>query len=438
MKFNYKTFDELQRDIQRLGLSIPFGEDLSCLRTEIKANRGIIPNRLATQPMEGCDGLDDGSPGELTFRRYERFAAGGAGLIWLEAVAVTPLGRSNAHQVMITEENVDRCRELVDRIRTVAQETHGHNPYIVIQLTHSGRFGVNKKIVSHYDVLDKKAGLPADFPVMTDEELDELAELYIKAAHLSYKAGFDCVDVKACHRYLLSELLASHLRDGKYGGSYENRTRFFKDVIGTIKNEVDIDLAVRINAYDAIAYPYGWGTDSEGNPALEEPKRFVQELENLGVGLFNITASTPYLLPHITRPYDQAGKFGYEPPEHQLVGVARLLNLAREIQRHIPDSVVVGTGYSWLRHFAPQVAAGVVEQGWAKVIGFGRTAFAYPDFARDILTKGEMDRSKACITCTKCAELKGAGKITGCVVRDPEIYVTPYRELMAEWAAKES
>lgn len=438
MKFNYNTLEELQKAIKALGVSIPISEDLSCLGTEIKANRGIIPNRLATHPMEGCDGLDDGSPGELTFRRYERFAAGGAGLIWMEAVAVISLGRSNPHQLMITEQNVGRFRGLVNHIRSVAQETHEHNPYIVIQLTHSGRFGVNKQIVSHYDALDKKVGLPEDYPVMTDDELDELAKLYVEAAHLSREAGFDCVDIKGCHRYLLSELLASHLRDGKYGGSYENRTRFFKDVISTIKNEVDIDLSVRINAYDAIAYPYGWGTDSDGNPDLAEPKRFVKELEGLGVGLFNITASTPYLLPHISRPYDQPGKFGYEPPEHQLIGVARLLNLAREIQQHIPNSVVVGTGYSWLRHFAPQVAAGVVEQGWTKVIGFGRTAFAYPDFARDILTKGGMDRSKVCITCTKCAELKGAGKITGCVVRDPEIYAKPYRELLAQWAAADS
>ncbi len=438
MKFKYKTIQELQQDIESLGVSIPISSDLTRLGTEVKVNRGVIPNRLATHPMEGCDGLDDGSPGELTFRRYERFAAGGAGLIWLEAVAVTPLGRSNPHQLMITEANVKSFRKLVEHIRTVVQETHGHNPYIVLQLTHSGRFGVHKQIVSHCDVLDKKVGLPADFPVMTDDDLDELAELYVKAAALGQEAGFDCVDITGCHRYLLSELLASHLRKGKYGGAYENRTRIFKDIITEIKATLDIDLAIRINAYDAIAYPYGWGTDGEGNPDLTEPKRFVAELEQMGVGLFNITASTPYLLPHITRPYDQPGRFGYEPPEHQLVGVARLINLAKEIQMHLPESVVVGTGYSWLRQFAPQVAAGVIEQGWAKVIGFGRTAFAYPDFARDILEKGEMDPAKVCITCTKCAELKGTGKIAGCVVRDPEVYVPPYRELMRQWAAQDS
>lgn len=429
MRFNYKTIEDLRRDLLENDFTLPLSEDLSLLRQELSIGDKVIPNRLATHPMEGCDGLPDGSPGELTYRRYSRFASGGAGLIWFEAVAVNEMGKSNPGQLMITPNNAGQFRDLVETIRQLAKESMGHDPYLVLQLTHSGRFGIHKQIVSHYEVLDKKTGLSPDYPVMTDEELDQLSEDYLQAAKLGALAGFDAVDIKGCHRYLLSELLGAHERTGRYGGSYANRTQFFKNVMKAIKKEADIDLAIRLNVYDAIPYPYGWGTDSRCEPDLTEPVRFVQELESLGVRLFNVTASTPYLTPHISRPYDQPGRFGYLPPERPLKGVVRLLGLAREIQTQIPQSIVVGTGFSWLRHLAPYVGAGMIREGWAKVIGFGRGAFAYPDFARDILKHGKMDRNKTCITCSKCAELKSKGLTSGCVVRDPEIYVPVYRKL---------
>lgn len=429
MRFSYKTLQELEADLQRSGLDLPLSTDLSVLGEAIPVGNKLIPNRLATHPMEGCDGLANGAPGELTYRRYERFAKGGAGLIWLEAVAVNSSGRSNPGQLLLTSENLQKFRQLTDQIRTWSQAANGYAPYLILQLIHSGRFGINKQIVAHSPILDHKVGLEPDFPVMSDVELDNLAQDYLNSARLGAAAGFDAVDVKGCHRYLLSELLGAHERLGRYGGAYENRTRFFKNVLTAIKQEVDIALAIRINAYDAIPYPYGWGSDERGEPDLREPLRFVGELEGLGVQIFNVTASTPYLTPHLSRPYDQPGRFGYVPPERPLVGVTRLLGLARTIQEQVPNSVVVGTGFSWLRHLAPYVGAGMVDRGWITVVGFGRGSFAYPDFARDILLEGEMKRNKVCITCSKCAELKAKALPAGCVIRDPEVYIPIYRDL---------
>ncbi len=434
-RFKYSTLEEMKEDIQHLNVNCPVDEDIEILLEEIKIGDKTIPNRLAIHPMEGADSNSDGSPGELTLRRYRRYAGGGAGLIWFEAIAVSETGRANKSQLYINGNTVDAIKDMVEMVRERAREVMGNDfdPYLVIQLQHSGRFGEHRKILFHHELVDKAAKISKDKPVVTDDELEQLEDDLLTAAKLAHQAGFDAVDVKACHRYLLSENLAAHTREGKYGGEYDNRTRVIKNAVKKISREVDIDLAVRMNVYDAIPYPYGWGTDQEGNEDHTEPERLVRELEQLGVKLINVTAATPYLWPHINRPYDLPGTRGYEPPEHPFVGVERLLRLGRVVQEAASEAIVVGTGFSWLRQFAPHVASGVIKSGWATMVGFGRQAFAYPDFAKDIIEKKSLNPRKVCITCSKCAELKAGKKHSGCVVRDKEIYVPIYRKLLEEY-----
>lgn len=429
MRFSYKTLDELKADLERFDLDLPIAADFSVLQEPVSVGKKTIPNRLGIQPMEGCDALEDGSPGELTFRRYQRFARGGSGLVWFEATAASRAGRGKPSQLYIHENNVENFAKLVDDTRRAGLEANGKAPYLVLQLTHAGRYGDGKVIAVHEPELDRRAGVDPDKPVITDEELQALEDDFVAAARLAQQAGFDAVDIKACHRYLISELLGAHNRSGFYGGGYENRTRWLKNVIAKIKDAgIDIEVTTRLNAYDAIAYPYGWGSDSTGGINLAEPKRLVQELVGLGLNMINITIATPYLTPHLSRPYDQPGRKGYPQPEHPLVGVARILNIVKEMQQTVPDCVIVGTGFSWLRQFAPYVAAGMVNEGWAAICGFGRGGFAYPDFANDIFTAGAMSPRKVCITCSKCSELKGAAWLTGCVVRDAEVYAPIYQE----------
>jgi 2,4-dienoyl-CoA reductase-like NADH-dependent reductase (Old Yellow Enzyme family) len=147
----------------------------------------------------------------------------------------------------------------------------------------------------------------------------------------------------------------------------------------------------------------------------------------MGLALVNVTAGNPYYNPHFGRPYDRPIAGLEVPDEHPLEGVARLAELTRQVQQAMPDLPVVATGYSWLRHLMPFVAAGVVQSGWAVLVGQGRSAFAYPDAARDILRHGRMDPAKTCITCSGCSQIMRDGTMTGCVVRDSAIYAKQYK-----------
>lgn len=267
-KFNLYSVEDLQKAIRDLDLDIFIEEDISCLAEQIEIAGHLIPNRMAIQPMEGCDATADGAPGELTYRRYRRFGAGGAGLLWVEACAVVPQGRANPHQLWIHKGTVDAFARMLEEARTAAADSMGtqHNPFFVLQLTHSGRYSKPRStpspiIAFHDPYLDPTRGIPIDQPVISDDELEALEDAYVEAARLAFLAGFDAVDLKACHRYLVNELLAGHTREGKYGGSYENRTRFLKNIIGKIRNELGKDriITCRLNVHDAHPYPYGWG-----------------------------------------------------------------------------------------------------------------------------------------------------------------------------------
>jgi len=425
-KFNYSSLKELQADLSKFDFELPLTENTEILNNEINIKETIIPNRIAIHPMEGADANDDGTPSELTRRRYKRFANGGAGLIWMEAIAVDDAGRANKSQLYLKEENLAEFKYLIELINKESRV----NPYLVAQLTHSGRFGENNIIAFRDKYLDPVSIAENDFQIITDSELDQLQLDYLKAAELAAEAGFDAVDIKSCHRYLLSSLLAAYDREGKYGGSYQNRTRFLKETIKKVRKNVDIDITVRLNIYDAI--PGGWATDQNGEPDLEETAKLLGELESLGVKMINVTASTPYLKPHVNRPYDMGA---YKPPEPPLKGVQRLLELTKFARDNLNQTLVIGTGFSWLRQYGANAAAGMIEAGWTDLAGFGRQAFAYPNFANDIFEKGKMDKTKVCISCSKCAELKASKKKAGCVIRDQDIYLPIYRELQQEKAA---
>lgn len=434
--FNYDSLEAIQKDMREAGVALSASDQLKILSSPVQVGAFTVPNALAVHPMEGCDGNADGTPGALTIRRYERFAAGGAGLLWFEAVAVTPESRANPRQLWINQDNVDAFKNLFQTIMDKAHQAMGsrHTPLCIMQLTHSGRFSKPGEkpapiIACQNPYLDQRMKLPDDYPVISDGELEKLEDAYVEAAKLAKQAGFHGVDIKGCHRYLISELLSAHLREGKYGGDFEGRTRLIRNIVDRITHELGSDFIVasRLNIYDGIPHPYGWGTDKEDYTKvdLEEPIKLIELLHQKGVRLINVTMGTPYYNPHVNRPYD---KGGYTPEESQLKGVERLLQGAGTIQQAFPDIAVVGTGYSWLRQFAPYFGAGAVESGLAKIIGFGRVAFAYPDFARDILENGGMKKEKCCIACGKCTELMRANSFAGCVVRDAQCYAGLYRE----------
>jgi 2,4-dienoyl-CoA reductase-like NADH-dependent reductase (Old Yellow Enzyme family) len=434
-KFKFSSIADLQTQLNKMGIDLPLAEDTSVLKQPLRIEKNIIPNRMVIHPMEGCDGDNEGRPGELTRRRYRRFATGGAGLLWFEATAVVEEGRANPRQLLIAKKTAKGLTLLLQEALSAAVNKNGSDrkPYTVLQLTHSGRYSrpVSKPqpiISAANPYLDDKN--PAPKIIISDAQLEQLEDRYAEAAVLAAEIGFNAVDIKSCHGYLISELLSAHTREGAYGGSFENRSRFLLNIIDKVRKKLsaEIDVAVRLNAFDGIPHPYGWGVSRQNHRQadLSEPIRLVQQLQEKGVKLVNISAGNPYYNPHIGRPYDSGP---YVPQENQLYAVERILKIARAVQKAVSRTAIVATGLTWLREFAAAVAAGGVIEGWFQLAGFGRLSFAYPDFAQDIIHTGKMERNKCCIACGKCVELMRLDGVTGCVVKDAEVYRPIYKKL---------
>ena len=424
--FHYPTLDSLRAAAAEVKADLPLQEDVSPLFRPLPLGAKAAPNRIAFQPMEGTDGTEGGAPGELTIRRYERFAKAGPGLIWFEAVATVPEGRASAHQLYLTEENVDEFKRLTDDIRETCLRENGYAPVLVMQATNSGRYskphGYPEPMIAYNCPPLEDTPLPAD-RIVSDDDLRRFEEAYTKTARLCQQAGFDGMDVKCCHRYLACELLSAYTRPGEYGGSFENRTRFLKNCYRAAQaglSSGEFFLTSRLNAYDGFPYPYGFGV-REGSlePDMTEAIRLIRELEaEFHIPLINITMGNPYKNPHVNRPYDHGN---YVPDEHPLEGVDRVMKGVSEIQ-HAVDIPVLGSAFSYLRQFSTNLAAGMVAGGHAAMAGFGRMAFAYPDFVQDARKDGHIDPRRVCLTCGGCAKLLRAGTPAGCILRDREVY----------------
>jgi NADPH2 dehydrogenase len=457
--FKYKTSSSLLADAAKIGLDLRLSEDLSPLFRPIALGGRSVGNRLAIQPMEGCDAEPDGSPGELTFRRFRRFGAGGAKLIWGEACAVVPEGRANPRQLVINRANAAGLGRLLQATRAAHVEANGRDDDLLVglQLTHSGRYSCVRPILAEHDplldprtVVDKTTGATArpDSPLITDAELDQLQDHYVEAASLAQKVGFDFVDIKQCHRYLLNELLAAQTRPGKYGGSFENRTRFVRSVAGRIRDACpELMIATRLNVFDGVPYIKGedgrgmpspftrpvrsaWGTnaDDPSLPELAEPLALMGLLRDLGIQTVNVSLGNPYASPHLLRPFEYPPPDGYETPEHPLLGVDRHFRLTAAVQAAYPDVAVVGSGYSWLQAFAFEAGAANVADGHATFVGIGRGALTQPDFARRLQHGEPLDRKRLCRTFSYCTALMRSkhnemGQFaTGCPPFDKEVY----------------
>lgn len=438
-RFDFADSAALRGKIDELGLDIPFSDDVSILLEPVRVAGRRVPNRLVVQPMEGCDANEHGGPGGLTRRRYQRFGAGGAGIIWFEATAVVPEGRSDPRQLYLSRSNLDEFKRLAGQTREAARGTtgSGHEALLILQLTHSGRYcradGTTRPVIAqHNELLDSQQGLPKDYPIVGDEELDRLQDIYLASAVLASEAGFDGVDIKACHGYLVSELLAAHARiDSRYGGPFENRARFLLEVVDRVHREVpELLVTSRINAYDGLPHPYGFGANESpaGGEDVSEAATLLGRLQAAGCPLANVSLGNPYYNPHLGRPFNKPVVGGDTPDEHPLVGVARLLGIVGQLQQAVVELPLVGTGYSWLREFFPHIGAGVVKGGRATFVGVGRLAFAYPDFARDLAQYGKLDPDKSCIACSGCTQIMRDGGCAGCIVRDKEVYGPQYRE----------
>lgn len=422
----------LEREVCDLDLPIRFEPDIRMSLTPLPIGPRKAGNRFVIHPMEGCDGTLGGAPDELTFRRWARFGGGGAKLLWGEAVAIDPDARANTRQLLLSEENLPA----LERMIALARSEHGAaSDFLVgLQLTHSGRWSYPTPLVMFHDPALRNNGR-----IITDDELDRLQDLYVHATLRARDIGVDFIDIKQCHRYLLSEMLAAKTRPGKYGGSLENRTRFVREVLVRLRTEApDLILGSRMNFFDGVPYRKNPATGigeplpgaTENYLGVDEAVAALRVFRDAGLQLVNVTAGCPYFNPHVGRPADKEPPDGYGAPEAGLAGVARHFRLAEAAQRACPDLPVVGTGYSYLRQYAVEAGEANLRDGRVSLVGMGRGAIAYPDFARDV----RMDKKKVCITVSYCTTLMRAkgnelGQYAaGCAPRDP-VYAKLLQEI---------
>ncbi len=461
-----KTAELLRQHLDKEGINMDFDAELISggsspfAKPHTLRSGQKIGNAMCVLPMEGWDGTEDGRPTELTKRRWKNFALSGAKLLWgCEAVAVRPEGRANPNQLMLNEETFQDFVGLFRLIQYTHQEQFGDTSDLLVglQLTHSGRFckpndkkKMEPRILYPHPILNKKFGLGDDYPLMTDIEIDSIIEDYVRAAVLAQKAGFHFVDVKHCHGYLGHEFLSAYDREGKYGGSFENRTRFLRDIVAGIRAAAPgLEIGVRMSIFDWV--PFQKGPEETGIPAHEAPYHhafggkeigteadmaesflFLQELEKLGIELFCTTAGSPYYNPHIQRPALFPPSDGYLPPEDPLHGVARQIQATAEIKQAFPNLYVVGSAYSYLQEWLPNVGQNVLKAGKADSIGFGRMVLSYPDMPADVISGTGLKRAKICRTFSDCTTAPRNGMISGCFPLDPLYKAMPeYEQLKA-------
>lgn len=396
------------------------------LNTPLTVHGREIPNRIVFHPMEGCDGKENGAIGELTRRRYLRFARSGAGIIWFEATAVCAEGRANPRQLYLNEETKNSYSELLAEIRKTALSECGFEPLIIVQLTHSGRFskpnGTPEPIVAYRNIHWEKGKGNQPYTVVDDEYCESISRKYAEAARLAQEVGFDGIDVKCCHGYLFNEFLSATGREGKYGGCLENRMRLYLECIDSAKKAADkLFITTRFNACDCFPYPYGYGVNADNEIDLSETKVIIGELKNRGIELINLTLGNPYLIPHINRPCINA-------PEDGKIGMERIYKVTKELKSAFPEISFIMSGLTFEGENALDYAAAALSDGVADFAGFGRMTFAYPDFFRDYQQNGKLDKSKVCLKCSKCTELMRNASVAGCPVRDSEVYMPYYRK----------
>lgn len=457
----FKTTADLRAHLTALKIALPLDEALlsapqSPLAQPLTVAGKKLGNRWCIHPMEGWDGTLDGKPTEHTLRRWHNFGRSGAKWIWGgEAVAVRQDGKANPNQLLYTEANKSSLGDLLKELKKAHRDLYGTTDdlFVGLQLTHSGRFArpndkkkLEPRTMYAHPILDAKFHVDPKQAIFSDGELDDLIGDFVKAAKAAWELGYEFVDLKHCHGYLGHEILSSHTRQGAYGGSLANRMRFLQRLIEAIKQEAPgLLIGVRLSAIDTVPhkpdpaktvgrklgpgipeafstpYPWGFGVNTN-NPLdydLREPIEFCRQAAQWGVPMFNISVGSPYYVPHIQRPAYYPPSDGYTPPEDPLIGVARQIEVTRRIREALDPAVkLVGTGYSYLQEFLPQVAQAAVREGFVDSVGIGRLVLSYPEFPADCL-KGTMQKKLICRTFSDCTTAPRNGMISGCFPLDP-------------------
>jgi len=396
--------------------------DIEMLSTPIRIGKKVAPNRIVNQPMECNDGDSSGSPTQLTFERYQRLAEGGAGIIVLESLTISYESRARKNQVKISDDTAGGLERLVREMRKINDRS-----LILFQINHAGRISqpAFSKVVSVYPTGDP------NIHQLTGEEIEEISEMYVKAAAIAKQVGADGIDFKHCHGYLCGEMIRpANTRSDRFGGSFENRTSFLRETTSKIKQTVgdgSFLIGARFSAYEGIPGGFGTRGPKEVIEDLSEPVAFAKMLEELGMDFINVSAGIPPVTPEVVRPTKNY-------PE----GVYRHFGWAKTVKEAVKIPVI-GSGYSYLRDGKNDLkepdpskksffywAERNLKEGLVDLVGIGRQSLADPLFAKKILA-GDIQSINFCRACSGCSVLLGSQKQVGCTV-----YNEFYRDVLRQ------
>ena len=381
----------------------------------IKIGPRTAQNRFMIQAMETNMEDPTGNPSENTTQRYVDLAEGEAGLITLEAITVTRESRARDNQLTIMPQNLKPLTAFMDKV-------HAANPIslVVFQLTHSGE--LSNPAFSRRVTPNPLPGYGGD--VLTEDDVAHIMDDFVTAAKIAYDCGADGIDLKLCHGYFGSQMIRPHNdRNWKYGGSWENRTRFPYELMERIRKEVPDEnflIGSKISAWEG--FPGGFGTEGPHSPVMDltEPLDLIKGLEERGASYIVQSAGSPSITVSLT----QADKHvPYFADLHQY--------WAKEFRKVLkPETVVIGSNFSPFRSGKNGLCAVTQEEsnllnfgewcindGVCDMIGLGRQSLADPFLPKKV-REGKLDEINYCLLCDNCLELLIQQSPVGCVVYD--------------------
>lgn len=399
------------------------------LLSPIQIGTRTSPNRFFVQAMECTDADDQGNPSELTYQRYENLFHGEYGVVTLEAISVTDKSRSRLNQLMIMPRNIEPLRKFVRRMKEINPKT-----LFVFQLTHSGE--LSNKEFSRKVCVKPLPGYGGD--ILSEDDVASIMDDFVLAAKIAQEVGADGIDMKLCHGYLGSQFLRPYNdRRWKYGGSWENRSRFAFELYERIAKEVNDKnflIGSKVSMWEG--FPGGFGTEGPDSPIMDftEPLALIKGLEQRGAQFIVQSAGSPSITVSLTQADRKEPYFAYLHPY-----------FAKIIKENCdPKTVVIGSNYSVFRNgknglcgVTPEQSsmfafgAQNIERNKVDMLGCGRQSFADPLMPLK-LREGREKEIKWCTVCDNCLELLIRQKEIGCCTYNPyytDVFVKQRKEL---------
>ena len=338
--------------------------------------------RLATT----CNLAERGQVGDRMLAFYRGIAAGGAGTIVTEALRVHPSARGGGSSIAMFSPDV------VPGLRRLAEVVQTEGALLIAQLNHGGRQHHAHQIPTLWAPSDiacpHSGGVPHE---MSGDEVRELIAGFVRAAVHAREAGLDGVEIHGAQGHLIQEFISpfSNQRNDEYGGSFENRLRFAREIIRGVREAVGRDFV--------IGFRQGVEEFTPGGLTLEDSKRVARELAadglvdylSLSQGNFN-TIET-----HL-------------PDRHEPLGV--YLDLHRQIKAEVGDLPAVTS----TRLQTPDHAEEILSRGDADLIGLCRALIVDPEWPAKAQS-GRAAEIRRCIACNQCWGWITEGQPLGCV-----------------------